>query len=107
MNADCDINFARRSVTPTNRPSFEPQREMGHCNSSGPFLYYLILLFADFFARALTRQSLLDAGLFARLQVIGVTLDFLDYVLLLYLALKTAKGVLQRFALLQSDFSQT
>jgi hypothetical protein len=42
------------------------------------------------FAVALTGKGGLDALLLARLQVVGVTLDFLDDVLLLNLPLKAA-----------------
>ena len=54
----------------------------------------LVLLFASFFAAALSRQRFLDALLFARLEVKGVTLHFLNNVLSLNLAFEAAKGVL-------------
>ena len=44
---------------------------------------------------------------FARLQVVGVTLHFLNDVFRLNLALEAAQGVLQGLALLQSNFCQT
>src|SRR5512146_717634 len=76
MNADCDI--ATHTIRPpTNRPRFRHEWKTGHCtSSSGPFLYYLILLFASFFATTLACQSLFYPLLFARLQVGGVTLHF-------------------------------
>jgi hypothetical protein len=67
----------------------------------------LILLFANLFSGTLSRQSLLYSKLLARLKVVGMTLHFLDDVFRLNLALKSAKGVLQRLALLQSNFCQT
>jgi len=54
----------------------------------------LVLLFTSLLAIPLARQSCLDATLFARLKVVGVTLHFLDDVLLLYLPLEAAQGVL-------------
>jgi hypothetical protein len=50
----------------------------------------LVLLFASLLTIPLARQSRLYAFLFARLQVVGVTLDFLDDVFLLNLPLKPA-----------------
>ncbi len=54
----------------------------------------LVLLFASLLAAALARQRFLHALFFARLEVKGMTLHFLNDVLLLDLALKTAQGVL-------------
>ena len=51
-------------------------------------------------------QRLLDPFLLTRLQVIGVSLDFLDNVLLLDLTLEAAKGVFQCFTLLKLYFCQ-
>ena len=67
----------------------------------------LFLFFPRFLAAAFTRQSFLGAPFFAGLQVEGVPLDLLDDVFLLYLALKTPKGVFQRFSFLKSYFRQT
>ena len=50
----------------------------------------LILLLTSLLAIPLPRQSCLDATLFTGFQVVGVTLDFLDDVLLLHLPLKPA-----------------
>ena len=52
-------------------------------------------------------QRLLGPELLTRLQVKGVSLHFLNNVLLLDLTLEAAKGVLQRFALLKLYFRQT
>ena len=46
------------------------------------------------FANPLACQGFFDSSLFARFQVEGMTLDFLDDVFLLYLALETPEGVL-------------
>jgi hypothetical protein len=67
----------------------------------------LVLLFASFLAAALARQRFLHSFLFARLEVKGVTLHFLDDVLLLDLSLETPQGVLQRFTFLNANFRQT
>ena len=57
------------------------------------------------FPAALSRQSLFDSFLFARLQVEGVLLNLFDDVLLLDLALEAAEGIFDRLALVQSHFS--
>jgi hypothetical protein len=51
-------------------------------------------------------QSCLDATLLTGLQVVGVTLDFLDDVLLLYLPLEPAQRIFQRFAFLYANLCQ-
>lgn len=66
----------------------------------------LVLLFASFLAAALTRQRFFYPLSFAGLQIERVTFYFLDYVLGLYLPLKPAKCVFQRFSLLKPYFSQ-
>jgi hypothetical protein len=72
----------------------------------GAALYRLVLLFPRFFPAAFARQCFLHALLLARLQIKGVALNLLDYVLLLHLALETAQCILKGLALLQSDFCQ-
>ena len=74
-------------------------------NGSGPLLL-LVLLFSCLLATALPRQCFLDALLLTRLQVKGVTLDLLDDVFLLHFSFEAAQGILERFALLESDFCQ-
>ena len=66
----------------------------------------LVLLFASLLAIPLARQSCLDATLLTGLQVVGVTLDFLDDVLLLYLPLKPAQRIFERLALLNANLCQ-
>jgi hypothetical protein len=61
---------------------------------------------ARLFPVSLTGQRLLDPFLLSRLQVKGVSLDLLDNVLLLDLTLEAAKGVFERFTLLQFYFCQ-
>jgi hypothetical protein len=79
---------------------------LGKCNS--PWVKgCLILLFAGLFAIALARQSSLHSALFAGLQVVGVTLDFLDDVLLLDLAFEPAQRILERLAFLYANLSQS
>jgi len=53
----------------------------------------LVLLFSGLFAATLARQSFLYALLLARLEVEGMSLDFLNDVLLLDLALKASQGI--------------
>ena len=77
------------------------------CHTRGWRPGYLILLFARHLAAALSCQRVLDPFFFAGLQVKGVMFHFPDDVFLLYLALETAKRVLEGFALLKSDFSQS
>ena len=73
---------------------------------SGP-LTALILLLACFLAGPFPGQRGLHALFLARLQVKGVTLNLLDNVFLLYLALETAQSVLEGFTLLKPNFCQT
>src|ERR1700723_2178954 len=65
-----------------------------------------ILLFTSLLAVPLARQSCFDAFLFAGLQVVRVTLDFLDNVLLLNLPLESAQSIFQRFAFLNANLRQ-
>ena len=67
---------------------------------------FLFLFFSCFFAAALARQCFLYPFLFAGLQVKGVTLHFLNNVLLLHFPLEATQGIFQQLAFLQSDFSQ-
>jgi hypothetical protein len=69
-------------------------------------LLKLVLLFASLLAIPLARQSRLYAFLLAGLQVVGVTLDFLDDVLLLYLPLEPAQRIFQRLAFLYANLCQ-
>jgi hypothetical protein len=66
-----------------------------------------VLLFANFFASALTSQRSLYSLLLARLQIKGVALDLFNNVFLLHFALETAQSVFEGFTLLQSNFRQT
>src|SRR5215831_1101806 len=69
-------------------------------------LNILVRLSANLFSSTLSRQSLLHSPPLAGLQVIRVTLYVPNDVLRLNLALEAAEGILQRLALLQSNFSQ-
>jgi hypothetical protein len=82
----------------------EGVRKKGRRTRQRPLGLRLILLFADFFPGTLSGQGLLHPALLARLQIVGVTLHFLNDVFGLNLALETAQGVLQGLALLQSNF---
>ena len=74
-------------------PTKVREKDTGPLSCSGPAVK-LVLLFASFFAASLSCQRFLNALLFARLEVKGVTLHFLNNVLGLNLALEAAKGVL-------------
>jgi hypothetical protein len=65
-----------------------------------------ILLLTRLLTGALASQCGLHALFFARLQVKGVTLDFLNNVFLLHFALETAQSVFEGLTLLQSYFGQ-
>jgi hypothetical protein len=66
----------------------------------------LILFLACLLAAALSSQRFFHPLFLARFQVEGVTLHFLDNVLLLYLPFEAAKRVLEGLALLNSNFRQ-
>ena len=74
----------------------------GRC---GPFLR-LVLFFACLFSSALPSQRSFYTLFFAGLQVEGVSLDLLDNVFLLHLALEAAQSILEGFALLKPYFCQ-
>src|SRR5271154_5389317 len=66
----------------------------------------LVLLFTNLFAITLASQRFLHALLLTRLQIKRVTLDFLDNVFGLHLALKTPQRILKGFAFLYSNLCQ-
>ena len=67
---------------------------------------FLFLFFALFLTAAFACQRFLYAPLLTWLEVEGVTLDLLDDVLLLYLALEATQSVFKRLTFLQSNFRQ-
>jgi|tagenome__1003787_1003787.scaffolds.fasta_scaffold20913749_2 hypothetical protein len=69
--------------------------------------YLVALLLARLLPAALACDGFLYAFLFARLEVKGMTLNFLDNVLLLDFPLEAPQGVLEGLALLNSNFCQT
>jgi hypothetical protein len=75
-----------------------------HWGRGGPIP--LILLFASLFPATFACERFLNALLLAWLQVEGVTLDLLDNVFLLHLALEAAQRILEGLALLEPDFCQ-
>ncbi len=85
---------------------------MGIAKAASVAIYFLlpvlrlVLLFASLLAIPLARQSCLDAFLLTGLQVVGVTLDFLDDVFLLNLPLEPAKSIFQRLAFLNTNLCQ-
>jgi len=70
------------------------------------FKELLVLLLADLLAIALTRERFFDALLFTWFQIKGVTLDFLDNVFGLHLALEAAQSIFKGFAFLYSNLCQ-
>ena len=64
-------------------------------------------LFANLLLCPLTSQSLLYAELCAWLQIVGMTLYFLNDVFRLNFALEATQGALNGLAFLQSNFCQT
>ncbi len=68
----------------------------------GPAL--LVLFLASLFTASLASQRFFHALFLARFQVKGVSLDLLDNVFLLHLALETAQSVLEGLTLLNSYF---
>ena len=66
----------------------------------------LILLFSSFFAATLPSQRFFYTLLFARFQIKRMPFDFFNDVFLLHLAFKAPQGILEGFALLQSNFRQ-
>ena len=67
----------------------------------------LVLFLACFLTSAFASQRGLHTLFLAWFQVKGVTLDLLNDVFLLYLALEAAQRILEGFPLLKSDFRQT
>ncbi len=68
-------------------------KSKGRPENGGP-TFELVLLFPSLLAATLARKRFLYALFFARLEVEGMTLNLLDNVLLLDLALKASQGVL-------------
>jgi hypothetical protein len=66
----------------------------------------LVLLFASLLAIPLARQCCLNATLFTWFQIVGVTLDFLDDVLLLYFPFEAAQRIFERLAFLNTNLCQ-
>jgi hypothetical protein len=66
----------------------------------------LILLLTDLLAITLACKRFFHALLFTGLQIKRVTLDFLDNVFSLHLALKAPQGILKGFAFLYSNLCQ-
>ena len=67
----------------------------------------LLDIFGTLLTVPFTSEGFFQTALFTRLQVVGVTLDLFDDVLLLYFALEAAQRTLQGFTVLDIDFSQT
>jgi hypothetical protein len=66
----------------------------------------LVSLFASLLAIPLACQCCLHAALLTGLQIVGVTLYFLDNVLLLYLPLEPAQRIFERLAFLYANLCQ-
>ena len=81
------------------------QIEQSRSGTERPFTAS-ILFFTCLFSGALTSERRLHTFFFAGLQVEGVTLDLLNDVFLLHLALEAAESILEGFSLLKSYFCQ-
>ena len=66
----------------------------------------LVLLLTDLLAIALACKRLFHTLLFTWFQIKRVTLDFLDNVFRLHLALEATQGILKGFAFLYSNLCQ-
>jgi hypothetical protein len=66
----------------------------------------LVLLLTDLLAIALAGKRFFHAFLFTGFQIKRMTLDFLDNVFRLYLALEATQGILKGFAFLYSNLCQ-
>jgi len=66
----------------------------------------LVLLLTDLLAIAFARKRFFHTLLFTGLQIKRVTLDFLDNVFSLHLALEAPQGILKGFAFLYSNLCQ-
>jgi hypothetical protein len=86
----------------------DTQARIGRSRYAGPGCYKncLVLLFTCLLPIPLARECFLDALTFAGLQVEGVTLYFLDDVLLLHLPLKPAQRIFERLAFLHTNLCQ-
>jgi hypothetical protein len=82
------------------------RNEKGRHGLAGGLCEALVLLFTSLLAAALSRQCFLQSSLFTRLQVVGVTLYFLNDVLLLHLPLEAAQRILEGLTLLKTNFRQ-
>ena len=81
------------------------QIEQSRSGKERPF-NALILFFACLLSGALARERGLHTLFFAGLQVEGVSLNLLDDVFLLHLALEAAQSILEGFTLLKPYFCQ-
>jgi len=71
-----------------------------------PQINQLVLLLASLLAIPLACQCCFHATLFARFQIVGMTLYFLDDVFLLNLPLEAAQSIFERLAFLYTNFRQ-
>lgn len=61
------------------------------------------LLLHELLPGSLPSQGLLEAPLLARFQIVGMTLDILDDVLLLHLSLEAPEGAFQGLTIMNED----
>jgi hypothetical protein len=99
------IHDGSGTLVPIGRRNRRPD-EVPACFKTGTSPDLLVLLFTSLLTIPLARQSCLDATLFTGLQIVGVTLHFLDDVLLLYLSLEAAQRILERLAFLNTNLCQ-
>ena len=103
--APCRVIRNAESASSVDARIFLPERVRPPACAGGP-VEALVLLFTSLLAAALARQGFLQPGPLARLQVVGVTLNFLNNVLLLHLPLEAAQRVLKGLTLLKTNFRQ-
>ena len=100
-NMSPDRKVASRDVQQTGRVESWALNPAGIYNDLSS-----VLLFTSLLAIPLACQCFFDALLFAGLQIEGVTLHFLDDVLLLNLALEATQCIFKRLALLYANLCQ-
>jgi len=108
-NRISNVKASKEHLTAPGRilaPSSSPRFAAGEAGGFVTTALKLVCLFTSFLAIPLARQSCLYALLLAGLQVVGVTLDFLDDVFLLYLPLEPAQSIFERFAFLNTNLCQ-
>ena len=93
------------TVIPNNLSKFTHERADPSLGPA-PCSFNLLYVFTALLAAPFAGQRGFSTLLFTRFQVVGMALDLLDDIFLLYLPLKPAKRALQGFPILHEHFSQ-